>query len=245
MRVRACVLVRASLFVRVVRACVRASVPVCVRACVRVRVVRAGVRVQFELIRLGCRSARRVARFDSSLARKVERHSGLTTVTCRAQVLRITLHEYARTMGKAAPPDEPNQGLPVQVYVMGAEEWRAYADWPPTSTTSTWLLGEASPGRGALLREGEESAAAGGPGSDLAGYSEYVYDPADPTPSRGGASFNPFNMGSVDQVYPEPRPISSRRPLNPSPRWHILQSLPFLLSLKFLRSLQSLQDGFN
>jgi putative CocE/NonD family hydrolase len=96
---------------------------------------------------------------------------------------------------------------PVRLFVMGANEWRDEEDWPlpDTSFTSYYLRSSGSAntlaGDGALSTEppGEESA-------DV-----YVYDPRDPVPTVGGATFLPgvwlgVNAGPRDQ-----RPVEARR----------------------------------
>jgi hypothetical protein len=85
---------------------------------------------------------------------------------------------------------------PVDVFVMGRNEWRSYAAWPPRAVATRFYL---QPGGGLavdLPRPGETSQA------DNA--DQYRYDPADPTPSLGGATFM-NNAGSVDN-----RPVESR-----------------------------------
>lgn len=81
---------------------------------------------------------------------------------------------------------------PVRVYVMGENKWRNLASWPPAGTPTTYYL---HPGR-VLLQKGPESKAAP---------SQYVYDPADPTPTVGGPLLN--NMaGPQDNRQVEARP---------------------------------------
>lgn len=74
--------------------------------------------------------------------------------------------------GTKAPP-----GRPVRIWVggEGAGEWREFPDWPPPGATPRrWYLGA----RGSLSpREPSSGAPA----------SSFRYDPADPTPSPGGA----------------------------------------------------------
>lgn len=71
-------------------------------------------------------------------------------------------------------PGEPATGHSVRIWVGGAREWREMATWPPVGQTpQRWYLG---PG-GTLSRN---EPADGPPAS-------FRYDPADPTPSVGGA----------------------------------------------------------
>jgi putative CocE/NonD family hydrolase len=81
---------------------------------------------------------------------------------------------------------------PVQIYVMGAKEWRDLPDWPPAGyTPQRWHL---QPGRGLA--------------TNLPAASEpdhYRYDPADPTPAVGGVSLSQ-NTGPKDNREVEARP---------------------------------------
>ncbi len=72
-------------------------------------------------------------------------------------------------LGKSAPANSK----PVKLYVMGAAEWRYFDEWPPReSVAERWYL---QPQRTLLDQTAAESPA-----------DQYVYDPADPTPSVGG-----------------------------------------------------------
>jgi putative CocE/NonD family hydrolase len=85
---------------------------------------------------------------------------------------------------------------PVDVFVMGRDEWRSYTAWPPRAVATCFYL---QPGGGLavdLPRPGETS--------QVDDADQYRYDPADPTPSLGGATFM-NNAGSVDN-----RPVESR-----------------------------------
>ena len=74
---------------------------------------------------------------------------------------------------------------PVRLFVMGANEWRAFADWPPPAQSERWHL---QPG-GALAPELP-------PASEP---DRYRYDPADPTPAVGGNSLGAQkHMGAKD-----------------------------------------------
>jgi putative CocE/NonD family hydrolase len=75
---------------------------------------------------------------------------------------------------------------PVHIYVMGAQEWRDYPEWPPAGyEPQPWYL-----------HQGHRLS------PDLPSFSEpdrYRYDPADPTPAVGGASTLPSSLGPQDQ----------------------------------------------
>jgi uncharacterized protein len=96
---------------------------------------------------------------------------------------------------------------PVRLFVMGVNEWRDVDDWPlPGTEYVDYFLhssGQANTagGNGVLSTE-----APGDEPEDV-----YVYDPGDPVPTTGGATFLPglsvgANAGPRDQRGPESRP---------------------------------------
>lgn len=89
---------------------------------------------------------------------------------------------------------QPNslRSRPVRIYLMGADEWRELDDWPPPATTRLFFLQAA----GGLDRT---TPAADTPPD------QYRYNPADPTPGRGGPLMKTNGAGAVDQ-----RPLLSR-----------------------------------
>lgn len=86
----------------------------------------------------------------------------------------------------------PEPDLPVRVWVIGRRAWVDLPNWPPPAVRQRWYL---QPGRGMSRRPPPP-----GP-PDV-----YRYDPANPTPSRGGASLNPTTAGRRDQARREGRP---------------------------------------
>ncbi|HMM74828.1 MAG TPA: CocE/NonD family hydrolase [Gammaproteobacteria bacterium] len=95
---------------------------------------------------------------------------------------------------------------PVKIFVMGADAWREEDDWPlPDTDWQRWYLhsggraaSDADDGRLSTQMPGEEA-----PDS-------YVYDPRDPVPTVGGATFLPglfvaANAGPRDQRAVEAR----------------------------------------
>lgn len=87
---------------------------------------------------------------------------------------------------------------PVSLYIMGANEWRDYPDWPPPGAQpERWYLHSA--GR-ANSRFGDGTLSRESPGDEPPDY--YTYDPAYPNQSAGGHSccFSFVSpMGPVDQ----------------------------------------------
>ncbi|GGL02325.1 X-Pro dipeptidyl-peptidase [Sphaerisporangium melleum] len=92
-----------------------------------------------------------------------------------------------------ATGQEPPPRAPVRLYVMGADEWRDFASWPPTGYEPRQLH---------LRADGTLAGTAG----SAAPPSTFIYDPNDPTPSLGGAKLNPTGAGSVDNRKLEERP---------------------------------------
>jgi uncharacterized protein len=94
---------------------------------------------------------------------------------------------------------------PLKLFIMGANRWREEREWPPE---------DARP-RAFYLKSGGRANALGGDGalvdepSSRAGRDQFVYDPRDPVPTRGGAvCCNPRNFpwGPMDQ-----RPVERRK----------------------------------
>lgn len=73
---------------------------------------------------------------------------------------------------------------PVEIFLMGANEWRAYDAWPPAeSHPEKWFLHSDG---GANSRSGDGQLNTTPPGDEAADI--YVYNPAAPAPSAGGKS---------------------------------------------------------
>ncbi len=83
--------------------------------------------------------------------------------------------------------------VPVSFYVTGSEDWREVAGWPDSDTEST---------RWYLAPNGVLAATA----SDGSLPTRYTYDPTDPTPSVGLASFDPERAMPCDNRALELRP---------------------------------------
>jgi hypothetical protein len=98
------------------------------------------------------------------------------------------LDRHCRHSGEAARATAPE----VRLFVMGADEWRDAASWPPPGYRSQrWHL---HPGGGL--------APADPPGGEP---DRYTYDPADPTPNVGGTLLR-RSGGRRNQVHTERRP---------------------------------------
>ncbi len=84
----------------------------------------------------------------------------------------------------------------VKIFVMGINEWRDEEDWPLARAEETPLYLHQGGGL-SLTAPGEQSAETG-----------YVYDPADPVPTRGGplVMTGEFPPGPADQAAVEARP---------------------------------------
>jgi uncharacterized protein len=92
----------------------------------------------------------------------------------------------------------------VELFVMGENRWRGYDSWPvPGAQEECWYL--ASDGH-ANTRGGDGTLARTAPAGDAPDI--YLYDPADPVPTRGGATLLPSTLtrGAVDQGPNEDRP---------------------------------------
>ena len=97
-------------------------------------------------------------------------------------------------------PDEPEQGPPVRLFVMGRDEWRDESSWPLSrARTERWQL----IGDGSLRPEGTLVGVDG----DAVSATSFLCDPAEPVPTRGGPVLLAPGMpsGPIDQ-----RPIEAR-----------------------------------
>jgi len=100
-------------------------------------------------------------------------------------------------------PEDPKPGHSVRIWVGGAREWREITDWPPAGQAPhRWYLGP----DGTL-----------GPHEPASGLDvSFRYDPADPTPSVGGATLS-MTAGVRDNRPVEQRPdvlVFSSAPLD-------------------------------
>ncbi len=116
--------------------------------------------------------------------------------------------------GEPASPDEK----PVHLYVMGANRWRQFEQWPPPSQPlRLYLHGNGAAKTGRLFAQ---SAPAGmTPDS-------YTYNPADPTPNYGGPKLA-SDAGPVDN-----------RPLERRPDVLVFSSIPLREDVTFAGPVQ-------
>ena len=131
-----------------------------------------------------------------------------------APVRRLQLQWFDQwLLGKDAPL---LSSPPVQVFVMGANEWREEREWPPAKARLQALYLDSSGRANTLAGDGRLRWRVGAGEAEDA----YTYDPADPVPTRGGAvCCNPtvFPWGPLDQRPVETREdvlVYSTRPLN-------------------------------
>jgi putative CocE/NonD family hydrolase len=127
-----------------------------------------------------------------------ERSFGVAADTAVADLTALQLRWYDRWVkgeGNGAERDAP-----VRLFVMGADYWRDEADWPPPDAVATdYFLhsaGHANTGSG-------DGALSTRPPLDEA-EDAYTYDPRNPVPTLGGATFLPglhigLNSGPRDQ----------------------------------------------
>jgi putative CocE/NonD family hydrolase len=99
----------------------------------------------------------------------------------------------------------PAAQAPVKIFVMGRNRWREEASWPPQRAVTTRLY--LVPGTDCTSSGSLQSAL---PGDDERA-AEFVFDPADPVPTVGGATFLPgayvgLHAGPRDQRTVEARP---------------------------------------
>jgi putative CocE/NonD family hydrolase len=94
---------------------------------------------------------------------------GLMQVGMRESIIWLRFHLLGDRSGL--------RDKPVWVYVMGAEEWREYSEWPPTGyPEQRWLLQSGGKLSTVIPKESEPD--------------RYRYDPTDPTPAAGGTGLS-------------------------------------------------------
>ncbi len=106
----------------------------------------------------------------------------------KEDLTRLQLRWFDRWLREDGAGEDDDEA-PVRLFVQGIDRWRDEAAWPPPGARPVaWHLR----GDGHLER--------GTPAAD-GGASSYVYDPADPCPTRGGNTLLPaqYPAGPVDQ----------------------------------------------
>lgn len=133
---------------------------------------------------------------DTFLPGQLEEHKKMQDAGCPvylivgdyphfAPEMTIMTVQYALSHGLPAAKGEAIPTLPkVRLFVMGAEEWRDYDQWPPKGYEDT-----------TLYLQPESVLASEVPEQSLP--DKYRYDPADPTPAVGGCRMMqfPHNVG--------------------------------------------------
>ncbi len=122
------------------------------------------------------------------------------------ELLPLVLGWFERWMGEEAEPGAPSSALPaVLLYVMAARTWLEFDTFPPPQgREESWYLSS-----------GGSANTAGGDGvlllapPETAGTDRFVYDPADPVPTVGGALW-PFQSQGL-QAGPEDQREVERR----------------------------------
>ncbi len=101
------------------------------------------------------------------------------------------------------PDGPPVTSAPVRVFMMGSNQWREEDEWPPARARSArFFLGSTSEA-GGTLGEGDPTA--------LSDSDVFTFDPSNPVPTVGGATFLPgayvgLHSGQRDQRAVESRP---------------------------------------
>lgn len=117
---------------------------------------------------------------------------------------------------------------PVRLYVMGAEEWREFDDFPPSATMQPFYLHA-------------EGVLGDFPPANDSRPDTYCYDPSDPTPAWGGAMFHPL-AGARDNRVLEARPDVLT--YTTSPLENPLEIIGFVRLRLFVRSTAPYTDFF-
>lgn len=102
----------------------------------------------------------------------------------RERLIELSLEWFRRTLG--ANPAGVSQWPAVKIFVMGANEWREYEEWPPEDSREVSLFLESAGKANSLHGDGRLSRAA--PAS--LGFDSYLFDPMNPVPTYGGANFH-------------------------------------------------------
>lgn len=134
-----------------------------------------------------------------------ERSFGLLGGFDGADVTGAQLDWFTGLLGDTGAPEPVDN--PVRIFVMGVDGWRDEPDWPlPDTDWQNWYLDSDG---GANTATGDGRLTMTAPAVERA--DRYVYDPHDPVPTMGGATFLPgltinLNAGPRDQRSIEARP---------------------------------------
>ncbi len=120
----------------------------------------------------------------------------------KIDLAQLQIDFYREQLGAA--PAARDDAKPVRIFVMGTNQWRDEADWPPSrARAERWFLhsdGDAGQAGGSLSRDA--------PADEPHDY--FDYDPGNPAPTIGGptslpAAFMRTNSGPMDQRRVEER----------------------------------------
>ncbi|MGE0857829.1 MAG: CocE/NonD family hydrolase [Gammaproteobacteria bacterium] len=133
-----------------------------------------------------------------------ERNFGLLAMDAVADVTGMQIRWFDRWLKDADNGVEREK--PVKIFVMGLDQWRDEDDWPlPDTRYERWYLHSGGRANSAAGDGGLSTVAPGAEQPDT-----YLYDPRDPAPTCGGATFLPglfiaANAGPRDQRAVEQR----------------------------------------
>jgi len=99
--------------------------------------------------------------------------------------------------------DGISREAPVEVFVMGKNQWQEESQWPPASIEfQKWYL---SSEKGANSIDGDGRLSRSAPGQES--FDSFTFDPSDPVPTVGGVNMHyfPDNLGIKDQTEVEKR----------------------------------------
>lgn len=134
-----------------------------------------------------------------------ERAYGLMGSAAAADVTGMQLRWFDRHLKDRE--DALADDAPVRIFVMGADEWRDFEDWPPPAARfADWHLHS---GGHANTAAGDGTLAPAPPAEDEPP-DVYAYDPHHPVPTVGGATFLPGVLVPVNGGPRDQRPVERR-----------------------------------
>jgi len=104
----------------------------------------------------------------------------------RERLMKLTLEWFDSTLNNRS--DDLSQWPDVQLFVMGANEWKDYDTWPPSRVRYRKFFVGSETGANSSAGDGYMSVAP----RPKRGYDTYLFDPMDPVPTYGGANMHFF-----------------------------------------------------